>query len=36
MQAGRIVEQGDAAEIMTAPRADYTRELIAAAPQPPV
>jgi len=36
MQAGKIVEQGDAAEIMTAPRADYTRELIAAAPQPPV
>jgi peptide/nickel transport system ATP-binding protein len=36
MQSGRIVEQGDAEEIMTAPREAYTRELIAAAPHPPL
>ena len=32
MQAGRIVEQGDPRTILVAPRQDYTRQLIAAAP----
>ena len=32
MQRGRIVEQGPAAEILTRPRQDYTRELLEAAP----
>jgi peptide/nickel transport system ATP-binding protein len=36
MRGGRIVEQGSAAQVLEAPKADYTRELIAAAPHPPV
>jgi peptide/nickel transport system ATP-binding protein len=32
MQHGRIVESGSAAEVLTAPRQDYTRALIEAAP----
>jgi peptide/nickel transport system ATP-binding protein len=29
MQAGRIVEQGPAGAILTSPRHDYTRQLLA-------
>jgi peptide/nickel transport system ATP-binding protein len=36
MRAGRIVEEGTAAEVLEDPKADYTRELIAAIPHPPV
>ncbi|MDT7950537.1 MAG: ABC transporter ATP-binding protein [Acetobacteraceae bacterium] len=36
MRAGRIVEQGDTAAVLGAPAADYTRELLACLPQPPV
>ncbi len=32
MQHGRVVEQGDAADILEAPREDYTRMLLAAVP----
>lgn len=34
MQEGRIVECGDRDQIYTAPRSEYTKELIAAAPVP--
>lgn len=36
MQAGRIVEQGPAVEILSAPRQSYTQSLLAAVPEIPV
>jgi peptide/nickel transport system ATP-binding protein len=36
MRAGAIVEEGPTKQVMTAPQADYTRELLAAVPHPPV
>ena len=36
MRGGAVVETGDAARLMTAPRDPYTQALIAAAPAPPV
>jgi len=36
MQHGRIVEQGETESLMQNPAADYTRALLAAAPNPPV
>ncbi len=36
MKSGRIVEQGSAQAIMENPQADYTRQLLAAVPHPPV
>jgi peptide/nickel transport system ATP-binding protein len=35
MRAGRIVEEGETTQILAAPAADYTRELLAAIPRPP-
>jgi len=34
MRAGRIVEQGPTAQILTSPQAQYTRDLLAAVPHP--
>jgi len=34
MRAGRVVESGDTAKVLSAPAADYTRELLAAVPRP--
>jgi peptide/nickel transport system ATP-binding protein len=36
MRAGVIVEEGPTERVMSAPQADYTRELLAAVPHPPV
>jgi peptide/nickel transport system ATP-binding protein len=36
MQRGRIVEHGETEQVMKSPREAYTRELLAAAPHPPV
>ena len=36
MRSGRVVEEGTAEQVLEAPKADYTRELITAIPHPPV
>jgi peptide/nickel transport system ATP-binding protein len=36
MKAGTIVEQGPTEQVMSAPQAAYTRELLSALPHPPV
>ena len=36
MRAGEIVEQGVTDEVLGAPKAAYTRDLLAAIPHPPV
>jgi peptide/nickel transport system ATP-binding protein len=36
MKSGRIVEEGSAEQVLEAPKDEYTRELIAAIPRPPV
>jgi peptide/nickel transport system ATP-binding protein len=36
MRAGEIVEEGATAEVLGAPKAAYTRDLLAAIPHPPV
>ncbi len=36
MRAGEIVEQGLSDEVLVAPKSDYTRDLIAAIPHPPL
>ncbi len=36
MRAGRIVEQGPTEDVLVAPKAEYTRDLLTAIPHPPV
>ena len=36
MRSGRIVEEGETARVMDKPQADYTRDLLAAIPHPPL
>jgi peptide/nickel transport system ATP-binding protein len=33
MRAGQVVEQGPIGQVISAPRHDYTRELLAAVPR---
>ena len=35
MRTGKVVEEGTAEEVLGSPKADYTRELLAAIPHPP-
>ena len=36
MRQGQVVEKGSSEQVLEAPQADYTRELIAAIPHPPI
>ena len=36
MQTGKIVEEGSAEQVMDSPKSDYTKELLAAIPHPPL
>jgi peptide/nickel transport system ATP-binding protein len=36
MRAGKIVEEGGTEQVLSAPKTDYTRELLAAIPHPPL
>ncbi|MBB3769523.1 peptide/nickel transport system ATP-binding protein [Angulomicrobium tetraedrale] len=36
MRAGGIVEEGETAAVMAAPKAEYTRELLSSIPHPPI
>ncbi len=36
MRAGRIVEEGPTESVLFSPQAEYTRELLAAIPHPPM
>jgi peptide/nickel transport system ATP-binding protein len=36
MRQGRIIEEGTAEQVLEAPKADYTKELISAIPHPPI
>jgi peptide/nickel transport system ATP-binding protein len=36
MRAGQIVEQGSSNEVLGSPKTEYTRELLAAIPEPPI
>ncbi|MGE0603253.1 MAG: ABC transporter ATP-binding protein, partial [Xanthobacteraceae bacterium] len=36
MRAGKIVEEGTAENVLGAPKAEYTRELLTAIPHPPL
>ena len=36
MRSGQIVEQGSSNEVLGSPKTEYTRELLAAIPEPPL